>query len=137
MGSKKQRKAEALKEQRQNSYYAKLNNCDVPPRKMRLLTEMIKGMEVNYGLDVLRYHPKKASKSLEKLLLSAISNWQNKNEGVRLEDVQLYIQNAYVDEGRMLKRIRPRAMGRANIIRKRYCNVTIILDSIENQNESE
>ena len=103
---------------------------------MRLVADMVRGAQVNTALDILRYTPKDAARRLEKLLLSAISNWQNKNEGVRLEDTNLVVKEIYVDQARTLKRIRPAAMGRANRIRKRSNHVTLVLDS-EKQMEEE
>jgi large subunit ribosomal protein L22 len=100
---------------------------------MRLLADEIRGKEVNQALDFLRFNSKVASNYMEKLLLSAISNWQNKNEGVRIEDSYLIVSNVLVNKGRTLKRIRPEAMGRAHLIRKRSCHVTLYL---ENKNEA-
>ena len=130
MGARKRNRANQIKEARQNKYFAQLRNCPTLPRKMRLVTDMIKGMEVNRALDVLKYSPKEASGRVEKLLLSAISNWQNKNEGVRIEDSNLYIKEAYVDQGRTLKRIRTAPQGRAHRIRKRSNHVTLVIDSM-------
>lgn len=137
MGVKKRNKAERLKEQRKNTYYAKLTNCPVPPRKMRLVADLVKGKDVNEALDILRFSPKKASKYLEKVILSAIANWQSKNENARLEEHSLYIKHVYANEGRAIKRLRPAAMGRANIIRKKANHVTVILDSINPPTEEE
>jgi large subunit ribosomal protein L22 len=134
MGARKRISAEKRKEERKNKYYAVLRNCPTSPRKMRLVTDLISGMEVNRALDVLKYSPKEASRRVEKLLLSAIANWQSKNEGVRLEESQLYIQEVYVDQSRTLKRIQPAPQGRAHRIRKRSNHVTLILGSL-NQNE--
>ncbi len=110
---------------------AKLNNCPTSPRKMRLVADMIRGMQVERALGTLKYSSKEASKKVEKLLLSAISNWQIKNEGERVEDSDLYIKSVCVDGGRMLKRFRPAPFGRAHRIRKRSNHVTIIVDSKE------
>lgn len=134
MGARKRLSAEKRKEERKNKYYAVLRNCPTSPRKMRLVTDLINGMEVNRALDVLKYSSKEASKRVEKLLLSAIANWQSKNEGVRLEESQLFIQEAYVDQSRTLKRIQPAPQGRAHRIRKRSNHVTLVLGSL-NQNE--
>jgi len=130
MGARKRNRANQIKEEGKNKYFAQLRNCPTSPRKMRLVTEMIKGMEVNRALDVLKYSSKEASGRVEKLLLSAISNWQNKNEGVRIEDSNLFVKEAYVDQGRTLKRIRPAPQGRAHRIRKRSNHVTLIIDSL-------
>jgi large subunit ribosomal protein L22 len=130
MGARKRNRAEQLKEERKNKAFAVLRNCPTSPRKMRLVADLVRGMEVNRALDVLKYNEKEASKRVEKLLLSAISNWQNKNEGVRIEDSNLYVKEIYVDPARMLKRLRPAPQGRAHRIRKRSNHVTIVLDSM-------
>jgi len=131
MGARKRHRAEKLKEERKNQYYAVLKGCPIAPRKIRLLADQIRGQEVNQALDIVRYSSKAASTYMEKLLLSAISNWQNKNEGVRLEETQLIISDVRVDGGRTLKRIRPEAMGRAHLIRKRSSHVTIHLENLK------
>jgi large subunit ribosomal protein L22 len=130
MGSRKRNRAEKLKEERTNKYMAVLKNCPTSPRKMRLVADMVRGEDVNKALDMLKYSPKEASRKVEKLLLSAIANWQNKNEGVRVEDSNLFIKEIFVDSGRMLKRIRPAPQGRAHRIRKRSNHVTMILGSL-------
>ncbi len=130
MGSRKRNRAEKLKEERTNKYLAVLKNCPTSPRKMRLVADMVRGEDVNKALDMLKYSPKEASRKVEKLLLSAIANWQNKNEGVRVEDSNLFIKEIFVDSGRMLKRIRPAPQGRAHRIRKRSNHVTMILGSL-------
>jgi len=102
---------------------------------MRLVVDMIRGVEVNRALDILRYSPKEASKNVEKLLLSAISNWQKKHEDVRIEKSNLFVKEVFVDGGRMLKRLRPAPQGRGYRIRKRSNHVTIILDSLADKHE--
>ena len=97
---------------------------------MRLVADMIRGLDVNKALDILKYSQKEASRRVEKLILSAIANWQEKNEGVRLEDSQLYVKEVYVDAGRTLKRLRPAPQGRAYRIRKRSNHITVVLDSL-------
>lgn len=134
MGLRKHIRAERLKEERKTQFYASLKNCPTSPRKMRLVADMIRGQEVNKALAMLKYTKKEAAERLEKLLLSAIANWQNKNEGVRLEDSNLYVKAIYVDGARMLKRLRPAPQGRAHRIRKRSNHVTIYVDS-KNTNE--
>ena len=129
MGTRKRNRANQLKEEKRNKYYATLRNCPTSPRKMRLVTDMIKGVEVNKALDMLRYSPKEASRRVEKLLLSAIANWQAKNEGARIEQSQLFVKEAYVDQSRTLKRIQPAPQGRAHRIKKRSNHVTVVLDS--------
>jgi len=134
MGAKKRIRADQVKEAKKGQYFASLRNCPTSPRKMRLVVDMIRGEEVNKALDILKYSSKEASDRIEKLLLSAISNWQNKNEGVRVEDSQLFVKEAFVDQGRTLKRLRPAPQGRAHRIRKRSNHVTLVLDS-KNKNE--
>ena len=120
-----------MKEERQNQYYAVLRNCPTSPRKMRLVTDMIKGVEVNKALDMLKFSSKEASRKVEKLLLSAIANWQAKNEGARIEESNLVVKVAKVDVSRTLKRIQPAPQGRAHRIRKRSNHVTIAIDSMD------
>ncbi|ALO16667.1 MAG TPA: 50S ribosomal protein L22 [Salinivirga sp.] len=134
MGAKKRIRAEKLREERKNRYYAVLRNCPTSPRKMRLVVDLIRGVEVNEALDILRFTPKEAARRVEKLLKSAIANWETKNEGVRLEEANLFVKEAYVDSARILKRLRPAPQGRAHRIRKRSNHVTIVLDSY-NQTE--
>lgn len=129
MGARKRNSANARKEARKEEYRAVLRNVPTSPRKMRLITDMIQGMEINRALDALKFNPKDASRPVEKLLLSAIANWEAKNEGVRVEDSNLYVKKAFVDQGRTLKRLRPAPQGRAYRIRKRSNHVTIVLDS--------
>jgi large subunit ribosomal protein L22 len=129
MGARKRNRAEAIKEAKKDKYYAVLRNCPTSPRKMRLMADLVRGNGVKRALDVLKFSPKEASGRLEKLLRSAISNWQNKNEGVRMEDANLYIKEVFVDSARVLKRLRPAPQGRAHRIRKRSNHVTIILES--------
>ena len=131
MGARKRLAAEKRKEERKQQYFAVLRNCPTSPRKMRLVADMIRGMEVNRALDVLKYSSKEASRRVEKLLLSAIANWQAKNEGVRLEESELYVQKIMVDSGRILKRLRPAPQGRAHRIRKRSNHVTLFVDRKE------
>ena len=131
MGSRKHTRAEKIKEEKKGKYYAVLRNCPTSPRKMRLVVDTIRGVEVNKALDLLKFSPKEASNRVEKLLLSAISNWQNKNEGVRIEEANLVVKEAYVDSARVLKRLRPAPQGRAYRIRKRSNHVTIVLGSIQ------
>jgi large subunit ribosomal protein L22 len=132
MGARKRLAAEKRKEEKKQQYYAVLKNCPTSPRKMRLVADLIRGMEVNHALDVLKYSSKEASRRVEKLLLSAIANWQAKNEGERLEESDLYVKEIMVDSGRILKRLRPAPQGRAHRIRKRSNHVTIYVDRKEN-----
>ncbi len=109
---------------------AKLNNVPTSPRKMRLVVDMIRGERVNKALSILKFEPKVGAEKLEKLLLSAISNWQLANEDAKIEEADLYIKTISVDSGRMLKRLRPAPQGRAHRIRKRSNHVTIVIDSL-------
>ncbi len=108
---------------------AKLKNVPTAPRKMRMVADMIRGERVNRALNILKFEPKEGAARLEKLLLSAISNWQAKNEDERLEDADLYVKEIFVDGGRMLKRLRPAPQGRAHRIRKRSNHVTLVVAS--------
>jgi len=129
MGSRKKKSAELLKQAKAARFQACLHEVPTSPRKMRLVTDMVRGMAVNRALDVLKFSSKEASRRVEKLLLSAIANWQAKNEGVRLEESNLYVQEVFVDSARMLKRLRPAPQGRGHRIRKRSNHVTIRLAS--------
>ena len=129
MGARKRIKADAMKEGRKQIAFAKLNNCPTSPRKMRLIADLIRGMDAERALAELKLNPKEASVRMEKLLLSALANWEAKNEGKRMDDNNLYISEVKVDGGRMLKRIQPAPQGRAHRIRKRSNHVTIVVDS--------
>ncbi len=129
MGVKSRTRAEKRKEEKKTLYFAKLNNCPTSPRKMRLIADMIRGKQVELALHMLKNSPQASSARVRKLLLSALANWQAKNEGVRLEDSNLYIKEISVDSGRMLKRIRTAPQGRAHRIRKRSNHVTLVVDS--------
>ena len=131
MGARKHIKAQQIKEAKKTMYSAQLRNCPTSPRKMRLVVDSIRGVNVEMALHILKRSPKEASGRLYKLLLSAISNWQNKNEGVRIEDSNLFVKEIFVDSARSLKRIRPAPQGRAHRIRKRSNHVTIILGNRE------
>lgn len=108
---------------------AKLNDCPTSPRKMRLVVDLIRGQKVEYALHILKFNPKESSRRLEKLLLSAVSNWQSANEGARMEDSGLYVKTVFVDGGRQLKRLRPAPQGRGHRIRKRSNHVTMVVDN--------
>lgn len=108
---------------------ARLNNAPTSPRKMRLVADMIRGESVNKALNILKFEPRVGAAKLEKLLLSAIANWQTKNEDVRLEEADLFVKEITVDSGRMLKRLRPAPQGRAHRIRKRSNHVTLVVDN--------
>ncbi len=137
MGARKRNRANQNKEAKQSQYYAVLRNCPTSPRKMRLVTDMIKGVEVNKALDMLKFSNKEASRRVEKLLLSAIANWQVKNEGARIEEADLYVKTAYVDQSRTLKRIQPAPQGRAHRIKKRSNHVTVVIDTRNQVEENE
>ncbi|MGC9150477.1 MAG: 50S ribosomal protein L22 [Microbacter sp.] len=128
MGSRKRISAEQRKEALQSQYFARLNDVPTSPRKMRLVADMIRGMEVNKALGVLKFSTKEASNRLEKLLRSAISNWEQKTEQ-KAENADLIVSEVYVDGGRMLKRLRPAPQGRGFRIRKRSNHVTIFVDT--------
>ena len=121
--------AEAMKESRKNVAFAKLNNCPTSPRKMRLVADLVRGVEVNKALQILKFNTKEASARLEKLLLSAVANWQLKNEDSRMEDSGLFVKEIQVDSARVLKRLRPAPQGRAHRIRKRSNHVTVVIGS--------
>lgn len=125
MGARKRLRAEKYKEERKQKYFAVLRNCPTSPRKMRKVADMIRGEEVEIALAWLKQSPQDAAGRLHKLLLSAIANWQNKNEGVRLEDANLFVKSIQVDSARQLKRIQPAPMGRAYRVRKRSNHVTL------------
>ena len=136
MGARKAKKAEQLKEAKKQIAIASLKNCPTSPRKMRIVADIIRGVEINRALGILRYNKKEASIRLEKLLRSAIANWEAKNPDERLEDVQLCVKTIFVDGGRMLKRVQPAPQGRAHRIRKRSNHVTIIVDKIQESTQN-
>jgi len=129
MGARKRNAAEARKTAQKERAFAKLNNCPTSPRKMRLVVDMIRGKKVDIALAILRFSTKEAAGRVEKLLLSALANWQAKNEGQRIEDQELYITGINVDSGRMLKRLRPAPQGRGYRVRKRSNHVTLLVDT--------
>lgn len=137
MGARKRLRAEALKEQKRQTVFAKLRNVPTSPRKMRLIADLVRGMDVAQALEVLRYNPKEASNRVEKLVRSAVANWQQKNAESRLEDAGLYVKEIYVDSARILKRLRPAPQGRAHRIRKRSNHVTVVLGSRNQQIEDQ
>jgi len=129
MGARKRNSAEQRKEAAKSNCKAILRNCPTSPRKMRLVTGLISGKEVNKALDILKFSQQEASRRLEKLLLSAIANWQSKNEGARVEESNLYVKEISVDGGRAMKRLQTAPQGRAYRVRKRSNHVTLVLDS--------
>ena len=129
MGVRKKQMADRIKEERKIIAFAKLNNCPTSPRKMRLVADLVRGEKVENALQILRFSPKEASRRLEKLLLSALANWQAKNEDENIEDADLIVSEIRVDSGAMLKRLRPAPQGRAHRIRKRSNHVTLVVGS--------
>ena len=130
MGKRKKLMADRLKEAKKVTAIAKLNDVPTSPRKMRLVADTVRGVEVNHALDLLHFSKKQPSVRLEKLLRSAIANWEAKNsdKSKELDNGNVYVKTIMVDEGRTLKRIRPCPQGRAGRIRKRSNHVTLILD---------
>lgn len=132
MGVRKHNKAEQIKEAKKSLAFAKLNNCPTSPRKMRIVADLVRGQKVEKALAILKFNSKDASRNLEKLVLSAIANWQAKNEEASIEEADLFIKEIRVDGGTMLKRLRPAPQGRAHRIRKRSNHVTVVLGSNTN-----
>ena len=138
MGARKREAAEARKEAKRNVSMARLVNNSTSPRKARLMVDLVRGKDVELALNVLKYSKKESSEKIRKLLLSAIANWQTKNESLRVEDSNLYIKEIFVDCGTMAKRLKTRARGMGNRIRKRSNHITVIVDSkLENVNQTE
>ncbi|MBE9492647.1 MAG: 50S ribosomal protein L22 [Bacteroidetes bacterium] len=137
MGARKRNRAEQMKEAKKTKYFARLRNCPTSPRKMRLVADLIKDVEVEMALNILKNTSKEAAGRMHKLLLSAISNWEAKNEGVRIEDSHLYVKEIAVDSARMLKRIQPAPQGRAHRVRKRSNHVTLVLGNLNEEIQTE
>lgn len=136
MGARKRLRAEQTKEARKNVAIAMLRNCPTSPRKMRLVADQIRGIDVQKAIFILENSPKEASLKLEKLVRSALANWQLKNEGQRVEDSNLIIETIMVDSARMLKRVQPAPQGRAHRVRKRSNHITVIIGSKEEAKEA-
>ena len=134
MGARKRNSSDAVKELNKNLIFAKLNNCPTSPRKMRLVADQLRGKKIDKALSILKFSQKQPSTRLEKLLLSAINNWQQKNPDADLENQDLYIKEIKVDGAGMLKRLRPAPQGRAHRIRKRSNHVTMILGNLNQNN---
>ena len=134
MGKRKRQSAEKRKESLKTTYFAKLRNVPTSPRKMRLVVDLVRGMEVNRALGVLKYSSKEAAQRVEKLLRSAIANWETKNER-KAESGELFVTKIFVDGGATLKRMRPAPQGRGYRIRKRSNHVTIFVDAKSNNEE--
>ena len=134
MGLRKRQMADAIKEAKKTEYFAILRNVPSSPRKMRLVVDMIRGAEAFKALGILKFSNKEASRKVEKLLRSAIANWEQKNNR-KAESGELYVKTVFVDEAPMLKRLRPAPQGRGHRIRKRSNHVTIFVDTINNSKE--
>ena len=139
MGQRKRLMAERFKEARKTTAIAKLNEVPTSPRKMRLVADTVRGVEVNKALDILHYSKREPSIKLEKLLRSAIANWEAKNpeSAKELDNGNVYVKTIMVGEGRTIKRIRPMPQGRAGRIRKRSNHVTVVLDVKPAQEEAQ
>lgn len=131
MGKRKRETADARKEANKTQYFAKLNNCPTSPRKMRLVADLIRGIEVHKALGILQFSQKEAATRLELLLQSAMHNYEAKT-GAAVNDGELKISTIAVDSGRMLKRVQPAPQGRAHRVRKRSNHVTLFIDKIAN-----
>ena len=129
MGLRKRQSAEKIKEAKKSIAFAKLNSCPTSPRKMRVVADSVRGKKVDMALTILKFSQKEASGKLEKLLISAIANWQAKNEDADVEQANLFVKEIRVDSAAMLKRLRPAPQGRAHRIRKRSNHVTLVLGS--------
>ena len=129
MGLRKRQSAEKIKEGKKSIAFAKLNSCPTSPRKMRIVADSVRGKKVEMALTILKFSQKEASGKLEKLLISAIANWQAKNEDADVEQANLFVKEIRVDSAAMLKRLRPAPQGRAHRIRKRSNHVTLVLGS--------
>ena len=129
MGRRKHNSAEARKEANKTLYVAKLMNNPTSPRKTRLVADLIRGVDVDKALGILQYNPRESAPKMRKLLLSAVANWQAKNEGRRIEDSQLYVKQIMVDEGRTMRRMMTAPQGRGYRIRKRSNHVTLFVDT--------
>jgi len=134
MGARKYNAAVKMKEARKNLYFAKLNGVPSSPRKMRYVVDMIRGLEVNRALGVLKFSKKQAAADVEKLLRSAVANWETKNAR-KAEDGELFVSRVYVDEGVTMKRMRPAPQGRGYRIRKRSNHVTLFVDAKTNDDK--
>lgn len=132
MGVRKREAAEQRKAANKQIAFAKLNNCPTSPRKMRLVADMVRGKKVERALHLLKFSNKEAARRVETLLLSAVANWEAKNEEASVEEADLFIKEIKVDSGSMLKRLRPAPQGRAHRIRKRSNHVTVVLGANDN-----
>jgi large subunit ribosomal protein L22 len=135
MGARKRLRAEKLKEARKQEAFAKYNNCPCSPRKMRMVADLVRGEEVFKAMSILQYSSRDAAQKLEKVLRSAIANWEQKNEGADPTDSGLYVKEVKVDKARTLKRLRPRAQGRAFRIEKHSNHTTLVLGTKQEQEQ--
>lgn len=129
MGARKRNAATARREALKEISFARLTDCPTSPRKMRLVADMIRGKKVENAINMLKFSTKEAAERMRKVLLSALSNWQAKNEGARIEEADLFVREVFVDSARQLKRLRPAPQGRGHRIRKRSNHITLILDT--------
>ena len=129
MGSRKRKSAAVNKENKKNLFFAKLNNCSISPRKMRLVADLVRGKAVEKALGILKFNNKSSSRYIENLFMSALSNCHIKNENLDISDASLFIKEIRVDSAGMIKRLRPAPQGRAHRIRKRSNHVTMVLGS--------
>ena len=136
MGVRKKEMADRIKAEKKQTAFAKLDDCPTSPRKMRLVADLIRGKKVEMALAILKFNSREASRRLEKLLLSAIANWEAKNEDASIEDADLFVKEIRVDGGTMLKRLQTAPQGRAHRIRKRSNHVTLVLGA-HNQTQTE
>ena len=128
---RKREKIKAIKEAAKTGpAVAYLKDAPTSPRKMRLVADLIRGQRVAQALNLLKYEAKHPAARMEKLLMSAIANWENKNKDVKLEEADLFVKEIFVDGGRMLKRLRPAPQGRAHRVRKRSNHVTLVVDKM-------
>ncbi len=132
MGARKRIAADKAKDQKKKIAFAILRNCPTSPRKMRYVVDMIRGQEVNRALDILKFSNKEVAERVEKLLLSAIANWQQKNAGARVDEGNLIVSEVKVDGGRIIKRMRTAPQGRAYRVQKRSNHVTLVVGSAQN-----
>ena len=137
MSTRKKIAADTRKKANKEKSYAILRNCPTSPRKMRYVVDMIRGQEVNRALDILKFSTKDAAVRVEKLLKSAIANWQKKNEGERLEDTTLVVSEVKVDSGRVLKRLRTAPQGRGYRMQKRSNHVTLVVDKMQTETQTQ
>lgn len=135
MGKRKRESAAKIKEDKKSLYFAKYNDIPSSPRKMRLVADMIRGVEVTKALGILKYSTKEAAGKMEKVLRSAIANWEQKTEQ-KVEEGSLFVSRVYVDGGKTLKRLRPAPQGRGYRIRKRSNHVTVFVDTINKETET-